>query len=120
MKTGITEFGITGVGTRDAGTSEFSNLKTGTLEFGITGGFPKSYKNQILLTDETESERFKLPISSSRSAAQKSTLFWSELDRRLKFLESFFWFYTYLNSLNSFLLDDHMCVSDNIPLFQFP
>jgi hypothetical protein len=41
MKTGITEFGITGVGTRDAGTSEFSNLKTGTLEFGITGGFPK-------------------------------------------------------------------------------
>jgi hypothetical protein len=40
MKTGITEFGITGVGTRDAGTSEFSNLKTETLEFGITGGFP--------------------------------------------------------------------------------
>jgi hypothetical protein len=32
--------GITGVGTHDAGTSEFSNLKTGTLEFGITGGFP--------------------------------------------------------------------------------
>jgi hypothetical protein len=32
--------GITGVGTRDAGTSEFSNLKTGTLETGITGGFP--------------------------------------------------------------------------------
>jgi hypothetical protein len=24
--------GITGVGTRDAGTSQFSNLKTGTLE----------------------------------------------------------------------------------------
>jgi hypothetical protein len=40
MKTGITEFEITGVGTRDAGTSEFSNLKTRTLEFGITGGFP--------------------------------------------------------------------------------
>jgi hypothetical protein len=40
MKTGITEFGINGVGTRDVGTSEFSNLKTGTLEFGITGGFP--------------------------------------------------------------------------------
>jgi hypothetical protein len=36
----ITEFGITGVGTRDAGTNEFSNLKTGTLEFGKTGGFP--------------------------------------------------------------------------------
>jgi hypothetical protein len=33
--------GITGDGTRDAGTSEFSNLKTGTLETGITGGFPK-------------------------------------------------------------------------------
>jgi hypothetical protein len=32
--------GITGVGTRDVGTSEFSNLKTWTLEFGITGGFP--------------------------------------------------------------------------------
>jgi hypothetical protein len=32
--------GITGVGTHDAGTSEFSNLKTGTLETGITGGFP--------------------------------------------------------------------------------
>jgi hypothetical protein len=42
MKTGITEFGITGVGTRDAGTSEFSNLKAGTLEFGITGWFPFS------------------------------------------------------------------------------
>jgi hypothetical protein len=40
MKTRITEFGITGVGTRATGTSEFSNLKTGTLEFGITGGFP--------------------------------------------------------------------------------
>jgi hypothetical protein len=33
--------GITGDGTRNAGTSEFSNLKTGTLETGITGGFPK-------------------------------------------------------------------------------
>jgi hypothetical protein len=32
--------GITGVGTRDAGTSEFSNIKTGTIETGITGGFP--------------------------------------------------------------------------------
>jgi hypothetical protein len=31
--------GITGVATRDAGTSEFSNLKTRTLETGITGGF---------------------------------------------------------------------------------
>jgi hypothetical protein len=40
MKTGITEFGITGVRTRDAGISEFSNLKTGSLAFGITGGFP--------------------------------------------------------------------------------
>jgi hypothetical protein len=40
MKTGITETGIAGVGTRDAGTSEFSNLKTRTLETGITGGFP--------------------------------------------------------------------------------
>jgi hypothetical protein len=40
MKTGITEFRITGVWNRHAGTSEFSNLKTGTLEFGITGGFP--------------------------------------------------------------------------------
>jgi hypothetical protein len=40
MKNGITETEITGVGTRDAGTSEFSNLKTGTLETGITGGFP--------------------------------------------------------------------------------
>jgi hypothetical protein len=41
MKTGITETGISGVRTRarDAGTSEFSNLKTGTLETGITGGF---------------------------------------------------------------------------------
>jgi hypothetical protein len=37
--------GITGVGTRDAGTSEFSNLKTGTLEFGITGGFPHTTLN---------------------------------------------------------------------------
>jgi hypothetical protein len=40
METGITETGLTGVGTRDAETSEFSNLKTGTLETGITGGFP--------------------------------------------------------------------------------
>jgi hypothetical protein len=40
MKTGIIEAGITGVGTRDAGTSEFSNLKTGIIETGITGGFP--------------------------------------------------------------------------------
>jgi hypothetical protein len=32
---------ITGVGTRDAGTSELSNLKTRTLETGITGGFPR-------------------------------------------------------------------------------
>jgi hypothetical protein len=40
MKTGITETGITGVGTRDAWTNEFSNLKTGTLETGINGGFP--------------------------------------------------------------------------------
>jgi hypothetical protein len=39
-KTGISETGITGVGTRDAGTSEFSNSKTRTLETGITGGFP--------------------------------------------------------------------------------
>jgi hypothetical protein len=31
MKTGITETGITGVRTHDAGTSEFSNLKTGPL-----------------------------------------------------------------------------------------
>jgi hypothetical protein len=35
----MSETGITGVGTRDAGTSEFSNLKTRTLETGITGGF---------------------------------------------------------------------------------
>jgi hypothetical protein len=40
MKTGITETGMTGVGTRDAGTSEYANLTTGTLETGITGGFP--------------------------------------------------------------------------------
>jgi hypothetical protein len=46
LKTGITEFGITGVGTRDAGTSEFSNLKTGKLEFGITGGFPNDVISQ--------------------------------------------------------------------------
>jgi hypothetical protein len=56
MKTGITEFGITGVRTRDAGTSEFSNLKTGTLEFGITGGFPikmsRIYKLLILCLKE--------------------------------------------------------------------
>jgi hypothetical protein len=31
---------ITGIGTRDAGTSELSNSKTGTLETGITGGYP--------------------------------------------------------------------------------
>jgi hypothetical protein len=31
MKTGLIETGITGVGTRDAETSEFSNLKTGIL-----------------------------------------------------------------------------------------
>jgi hypothetical protein len=30
---------ITGVGSHDAGTSEFSNLKTGTLETGTNGGF---------------------------------------------------------------------------------
>jgi hypothetical protein len=36
-----TETGKTGVGTRDAATSEFSNLKTGTLETGITGGFSR-------------------------------------------------------------------------------
>jgi hypothetical protein len=47
MKTVITEFGITGVGTRDAGTSEFSNFKTATLEFGITGGFPKKCEPNI-------------------------------------------------------------------------
>jgi hypothetical protein len=41
MKTEITETGITGVGTRDDGTSEFSKLKTGTFETGITEGFPK-------------------------------------------------------------------------------
>jgi hypothetical protein len=29
MKTGITETGITGVGTRDTGTSEFLNFETG-------------------------------------------------------------------------------------------
>jgi hypothetical protein len=42
MKTGISETGITGVGTRDAGRSVFLNLKTETLENGITGGFPKN------------------------------------------------------------------------------
>jgi hypothetical protein len=41
MKPGMSETGITGVGTCDAGTSEVSNLKTETLENGITGGFPK-------------------------------------------------------------------------------
>jgi hypothetical protein len=45
MRTGITETGITGVGARDPGTSEFSKLKTGTLEIGITGGFPLSCSN---------------------------------------------------------------------------
>jgi hypothetical protein len=40
LKTGITEIEKTGVGIRDAGTSEFSNLKTGTHETGISGGFP--------------------------------------------------------------------------------
>jgi hypothetical protein len=49
MKTGITEFWITGVGTRDAGTNEFSNLKTGTLEFGITGGFSNIFLNKKLI-----------------------------------------------------------------------
>jgi hypothetical protein len=44
MKTGITVTGITGVGTRDARTSEFSNLKTGILETGITGTF-RNFKN---------------------------------------------------------------------------
>jgi hypothetical protein len=51
MKTGITEFEITGVGTRDAGTSEFSNLKTGTLVFEITGGFPKDYTKYCFIQD---------------------------------------------------------------------
>jgi hypothetical protein len=40
MKTETTEIGISGVGTRDARTSKFSNLKTETLKTGITGGFP--------------------------------------------------------------------------------
>jgi hypothetical protein len=40
MKTGITETGITGVGTRDDETIKFSNLKTGTFQTGTTGGFP--------------------------------------------------------------------------------
>jgi hypothetical protein len=35
--------GITGIGTRDAGASEFSNLKTGTLETGTTRGFPTQF-----------------------------------------------------------------------------
>jgi hypothetical protein len=55
MKTGITETEITGVGTRDFGTSEFSNLKTGTLETGITGGFPSNNTLRILWANHIDS-----------------------------------------------------------------
>jgi hypothetical protein len=45
--------GITGGGNRDAGASEFSNLKTGTLETGMTGGFPfASHEAPSLMTHE--------------------------------------------------------------------
>jgi hypothetical protein len=59
MKTGITEFGITGVGTRDAGTSEFLKLNTATLEFGITGGFPLNSIKNTYVTKQKEIDLFK-------------------------------------------------------------
>jgi hypothetical protein len=47
--------GITGVGTRDAGTSEFLNLRTGTLETGTTGGFPLKTCNCVRYTKKNSS-----------------------------------------------------------------
>jgi hypothetical protein len=48
FETTITESGITGVGTRDAGTSELLNLRTVTLENGITGGSPPATDQKVL------------------------------------------------------------------------
>jgi hypothetical protein len=41
---------------RDAGTSEFSNLKTTTLETGITGGFPVSRLFALFQSKTNEAE----------------------------------------------------------------
>jgi hypothetical protein len=62
VKTWITETGIAGVGTRDAGTSEFSNLKTRTLKTGSTGGFSLKTCNLCLLHKEKFFRLLKFPL----------------------------------------------------------